>query len=625
MAGLWRVRFQSIDLWTIVSRFPVPVFCAAALTGLMWRFDGAVRNKAEPWGHLLGVAIAYLVPFLIAAFLYSFAIQLYREAADKRARSLIALVLGLAVLAWIFEPHIGLEFLFWPSNTDVIEAAAHSSTRANPWLGNGAAWASVLAAVAFFPFGAPYLRGGTGPGAFWQFAHKLTVSVIAAGVGSGLAYGGIAAVLLTAKLLFGFEAQAEYFTKSAVLAFCFGAPLIVMALTPSSFDELPRTGSDKEFTSRAVSLMVRFILIPLATVLSLMLGAYVVLVLWRQGFTEAKLGRGSLIYGIGIVATALLALPDAAESRIARTFMRLWPWFLIPPTILLFPSIFIRISDYGWTPLRYFVFLGGIWMALVMAVGLIRRHELRTVPVLATVLFALAAYGPLSVTEVTGRSQARQIEALLTAKGALAGGKWQEKQHLTWAHDEQQKLITALDALELTSQLGRLKPWFEDTANSPFAGTGWRASLNARLNVGTYAEAQPQTILSFKTSQPRAVKVPSESILFGPINIYYYSNASWSGSSPIGPLTAKPNGKVIEVSQAGGKTVKFDLNALLVNEKNGGPPLTTLKSPETPIIEMPILEGEGDLRVKAAIAEAEVNVTQNKTRAEFYLIFPVSP
>jgi hypothetical protein len=635
----------------------------------MWLYAGAVHHTVQDWPeYRIKAAIGYLLPFLIAAFLYSFAVQLYREAADKRVRGLIAQVLGLAVLAWIFEPHTGLKFLFWPSDTDILEAATRSSAHANPWLRGGFAWACVLAALAIFQFAAPYLRSGTQPGAFWQFAHKLTVSIIAANIGSYFAFGGVAAVLATAKLLFELDAPGEFIAKGAVLASSFSAPLILLALTPAEFEELPRTGSAKEVTSRAVSLFVRFIFIPLATVLSLMLAAYILTVLFRGGLVHARLGRGSVLYGTGIMLTALLALPDAAESRIARTFMRLWPWLLIPPTVLLFPSIFVRISDYGWTPLRYFVFLAGMWMALVMAVGFVRRYDMRIVPVLLTVLLALAAYGPWSLSEVTGRSQTNRLEALLTAKGLLAGGKWQDGQSLNWNGNEQQTIVTALDALDRTNQLHRLSPWFEGVADTPFAGTQWREAIKKKLNVGTYVRSLPpsrpydrpllqpytgplppstafprpllpnaeplplpttaaDTYISFYTARPRVfLSLPSETYLCGPLELA----SSWiwgSGkqfNSPIGQMDMHMIGKMIFITHSDGRAEKFDLAALFSEVKESAKPASAGQANKSLTeAQARILDGKGNLKAKIAVTEAKFNITAGTVQtAEFYLILP---
>jgi Domain of unknown function (DUF4153) len=77
--------------------------------------------------------------------------------------------------------------------------------------------------------------------------------------------------------------------------------------------------------------------------------------------------------------------------------MRAWPWLVIPPLALLFPSIWIRISEYGWTPFRYFVFAAANWMAVTATAGMVRREELRTVPGLLALAFAISAFGPWGV------------------------------------------------------------------------------------------------------------------------------------------------------------------------------------------------------------------------------------
>jgi Domain of unknown function (DUF4153) len=295
VVGLWSARLQAIGPLGIVSRFPAPAFCAVSLTALTWLLAGAGDAKTSPWFHRLSAAIHYLGPFLLAAFLLSFACQLYSEASERRARSFVILVFGLAALALAFEAEQGLQLLFVPSQTDAIAAAMQFAANADPVPHIRIGLRCLLAALAFLPFVVPYLRAGTQPGAFWQFSHKLTVSIIAATVGSGLAFGGVAAIFGTAKLLFGIEVPQEYYAKAGVTAFFLGAPLILLALTPAAFEELPKTGSAKEFASRSVSLLVRYILIPLVTVLSLMLAAYVLQVLWEQKFYEARLGRGALL------------------------------------------------------------------------------------------------------------------------------------------------------------------------------------------------------------------------------------------------------------------------------------------------------------------------------------------
>ena len=630
VARLWHARFQSIGLLGIVSRFPVPVFCAVSLTILSWLLTGTGERTA-PWLRLVFAAFHYLAPFLIAVFLYSFAVQLYRDATGKRVQSLVALVSGIAVLALAFNAYTGLRLLFAPSHTDVIATAMQAAANAYPLLHVGIALSCVLAALALLPFVAPYLRNEPQPGMFWQFAHKLTVALLTATIGAGLAFGGIAAVLATAQLLFAITVPPTFYWRAAIIAFDLSGPLILLALAPADFEELPRTGSAREFTSRSVSLLVRYILIPLATVLSSMLAAYVSLVLLEERFESARLGLRGVLYGTGIIVTALLAYPGASESWIARTFMRVWPWALIPPTLLLFPSIWIRISEYGWTPFRYLVFAAGIWMALLAVAGLRWRYELRTVPGILAAVFALASFGPWGIAEVTGRSQAKLLEALLTEKGMLAEGKWLDKELPVWPAQDRMRVGTMLNELDNAGQLDRLKPWFEGVSNSPFTNSAdARRWLNYRLSVG-YSPlapgALPQSFLTFSTPRPRVLKMTSAGYAVGPLHrdtAFTIARAN-PISSPIGPLDVSLKGLIVEVRESGGKAARFDLTALISEVEKSpasvkiGQANTTLTEPE-----MRILDGEGDLKVKAAIAEANRNVTQKSVRAEFYLILPAA-
>ncbi len=622
MVRSWLGRVQNAGLLSIAARFPVPVFCAASVSILVWlRIDAEEANSG--WWHLLGASFQHLLPFLALAFLFSFAAQLHGEATGKRVHAWAAQALGVAALAVCFDAFGGLRLLVFPSQTDVLTAAIQAGTYVQPPVFT----ASLLGALLLLPFVAPYARYEAQPGAFWQFSHKLTVAALTALAGAGLAFGGISAVFGTAKMLFDIAVPGRAYAYAAGVSFVLGAPLILLALTPASFEEPPRTGEAKEFTSRSVSLLVRFILIPLATILSAMLLAFAALVLLQGRFESARLGLRGLLYGAGIVVTALLAYPDIEESRIARIFMRLWPWFLIPPTAMLFPSIWIRVAEYGWTPFRYFVFLAGIWMALVAAAGLRWRHELRTVPGFLAILLILAIVGPWSVTSVTGRSQARQLEAILTAKGLLAGGKWQGHEVPIWYNGEQQTIVSALNALEEGGQLHRLKPWFEGAADSPFAEAGgWRKEMGRKLNVDWYPgyRNKPATVVRFYSPKPRILKVPSESILIGPIDTN--SSAYWPHSTfdtPAGRLDVHAKGKTIEVGEAGGKTVKFALDALLSDAKNSRQPPSeeqtdiTLTEPQ-----MRVLDGEGSLQAKAAIAEASLNATNDTLHTELYLVLP---
>jgi hypothetical protein len=255
-------------------------------------------------------------------------------------------------------------------------------------------------------------------------------------------------------------------------------------------------------------------------------------------------------------------------------------------------------------------------------------------PGLLVLFFALAAYGPWSVAEVTGRSQARQLEAILTEKGMLADGKWLGRDALALPFRDRVRLASMLGELEGVQQLHRLKPWFEGVPGSPSFSDPpeVRRWLNNRLNLDTYSPApvgfsERQAALAFETPRPRVFKMTAAGYLVGPINRYsrYPYAADNPVSSPTGSLTVSMEASAIQVRGPDGHSVKFDLTPLFL-EIEASPksvrPLferrLTLTEPE-----MRLLDGEGNFKAKAAIAEATVNPTG--TWAEFFLILPASP
>jgi hypothetical protein len=194
-----------------VSRFPVPVLSAGLLSILIALLIQASGNRAALWAGLLLEAIRYLGPFLLAVFLYGFAVQLHREASGKRVFSLIALVSGIALLAVAFKAHIGLRFLFMPSSADVIAASMRGVANASPFPRPGISQLCILAALGFLPAVLPFVKRAAQSGAFWQFNHKLAVSLLAAIFGAGLAFAGVAAIFLTAELLFHLTVPQRFF------------------------------------------------------------------------------------------------------------------------------------------------------------------------------------------------------------------------------------------------------------------------------------------------------------------------------------------------------------------------------------------------------------------------------
>jgi hypothetical protein len=592
-----------------VRRFPLPVLCAVALTALNWRrFDylsGPPYPAAGSWSPLQAASY-HLSPFLIAAFFLTFSLALCGEAKGRKTAGLTAAVIGVLLLSAMYSAWAGLELLALPSSTPLLVEYPASQPSSNPLSLSFISRWFFLGGLVLLPLLGPYAGWRAEPGAFWQFAHKLSVAALAALAGAGLAYGGFAAILGTANLLFGAAVPNIVFAKAGVIALYFAIPFIWLALTPGNFDELPKTGVAKEFTSRAVALLVKYILIPVASVLSLMLAAYIALVLIEGRFETARLGLRSLVYGSGVILTALLAYPEREDSRLVRIFWRVWPWLLVAPSVLFFPAVWLRIGEYGWSPFRYLAFLGGVWMVMTAILAIRFRSGLRFVPGVLALLLILAAFGPWGVAQVTGRSQANRLEAFLTERGVLAAGKWREGSPVpSWTQSEQQQIRTALFDLAIAGQLGRLEPWFQGQVNDPFAPPGITLTkLQSRLGAGYGAPARPRQIINFESSSPAVLKIPSPAVLVGPFHPWdvRLPSREKAVSTLRGPMHIKVSGTVLEI-RVNREQAKFNLKDFLAGVQQS---LKAQASSGSTLTEdaARLLSGDGDRGIKLAIVNA---------------------
>jgi hypothetical protein len=273
------------DYFATLRRFPLASLCALALAVCFWHLFDPVQIAAPatfpipphiPTGLEAGRIL--LGRFLLSAFFWTFAAALFGESRSRKA-GLLAAFAGLAALAFAHDVYLAAQ-------NEIFKPAQPLAAASRLPAAGGLDAISLIyldGCIVFLPFLAPYTRGLDQSGAFWQFAHRLTVAYLGGIIGAALAYGSVYASFATIRLLFHPEApdslgilfdmvQRIVFAKAGVVAVFGVAPAIWLSLTPQAFQEPPPQGKEKEFTSKAVARLVKFLLIPAGSFLSLILG-----------------------------------------------------------------------------------------------------------------------------------------------------------------------------------------------------------------------------------------------------------------------------------------------------------------------------------------------------------------
>jgi hypothetical protein len=108
-----------------------------------------------------------------------------------------------------------------------------------------------------------HLVAGERNGSFWLFNHRLWLAAALALLGAGMFGAGLSVIVLTLNFLFGLDLPATLHRDINTVAFGFIAPVSWLALAPRSFTDQLGEQEEREFTTRAVAALVKFVLVPL--------------------------------------------------------------------------------------------------------------------------------------------------------------------------------------------------------------------------------------------------------------------------------------------------------------------------------------------------------------------------
>lgn len=613
-------------------RFPLPA--AFAVLALLVNLEGPDYRQGPTASQLM------LSFWCVGGFLWSWAAALWAEVHGDRLTGVLIGLGGAVLLALIFR--IDLVIPLYLSGAEAVDEGAPALPHA-----------ILLAALALAPVLAPYSARRVSQSAFWQYSHKWAISVLAGAAGSVLAFFGAFVVIGSAASLF--DVQIPRWLEGDIRLTCalLVLPWIWLALTPRDFREQTRTGADQEFTSRAVWLLVIYILIPVAFALWAVLAAYVVKVLVEGSFVAARLGLTSIEYGAGLIAVVLMAWPQRNSHPLARRFWRAWPFMLIVPTVLLVPTLWLRIAEFGWTPPRYIAVVIALWIGGTMLAGVLMRgaEDLRLIVGLLAGLLAVTAFGPWGIAQVSAHSQFERLEALLTAKGLLVNGRWRENPGpIPWYradpghHAEPGAVVlvgesdhkiasSALEVLARTSELDRLRPWFEGQGDDPFEARKPRQSafnsLNQKLDLLRGAppyqgRSSPPRIV-FSAVNPTVIDLPGEpGTLVGPLNVgTAYPRQSFETDA--GQVTLSLQGKQVLADLGTTRIGSFDLAAALDNlDKQGD---VKAGQPSAVAKKALLLRGREGSRAWLAITFVAGNLHEPQASIQMtgYLLLPPAP
>ncbi len=537
------LKSLTADLQRVVRRFMLPSLAAFLLTSFhVFELDTLVSSdKSVALRISVGLSCFFFLTLTASLYAQSRKFSIKTEIAMGLAAGLVIILL---MLLWR-----NIYLTLWPL----------------------AAGCLLLVAVA------PYVKKERDEAAFWLFNHNCWIAAAVGFIGAILFCGGISAILSTLKYLFGIPIAAKVYYKVWIVGMCFISPMVWLSLMPEEFDRRVTEGPQVEFTSIAVDVLTKYILVPLLIVYAVILHVYAAKIAIVLDLPKGQLGWLVLTYGGMVTVTALLAFPTRESSGMhVALFWRYWPFLLIVPIILLFVAIGVRISTYGWTMDRYIVVLAGVWLiVLVASQSLQSWRDLRLIPAALAGLLLLASFGPWSMSGYPLRSQISTLETALVRAGVIKDGKVviANGKEADFGKDAR-RVHGALNYLRGQGRLDVLRPMFEGVEPNPFvtvkakSGSGsykLAKAIKKRMGVGREGSSSGFRYSTFGGRQPYFLPGPGRNTeglgVFGPL---WLSNTSGKKAHKIGGgrevrLSVKDN-KIVIIFKPG-STFTLDILA----------------------------------------------------------------
>lgn len=365
------------------------------------------------------------------------AVTIAGERLESSARRNLAALAGLLVLAALYAD--------WPSWTEKVQVLRYVQLSV-----------ALHLMVSFLPF-----ARREEPIGFWQYNRVLFVRFIAAGISSGVLFGGLALALAALDKLFGVNVpEAGYGRLWLVMAFVFNTWFFLGGL-PRDFRAL----EERRDYPAALRVFAQYTLVPLVSmylvILTLYFGKVVVTWDWPSGWI------GYLVSGVattGILALLLVhPVAEQPEQKWIATFTRDFWLGVLPAVLMLWLALYQRVQQYGITEPRYFLLVLSLWLAALAAYySVTRSRNIRIIPISLCVLSLVTFAGPWGALGVSQRSQVGRLERLLVKDGVLVHGRVQ-RAHADVPPEDLREISATVRYLVVTHGGGRLAPWLGDS------------------------------------------------------------------------------------------------------------------------------------------------------------------
>ncbi len=338
-----------------------------------------------------------------------------------------------------------LYYLFLPKNIFVIEEVFQM--RYFMWM------SSFLISLTFISF---LQKEKVKMLAFWQYNRIMFLS-LAVTIFYGLFIQiGLSIALASVDFLFNVEINSKRYMELWIIVVGIFSTMFFLSRIPKNTLELP----EEDFYPRELRMFSQYVLVPLVAVYFLILYAYVAKVLITWDWPKGMLAYMILGFSFLGVLTYVSLYPLREKVEWIKKAGQIFYFILIPQIVMLFWTLWFRISQYGITEKRYLVFVFGLWLLGIGIYFLLnRKKDIRIIPITVFILALSCSFGPWGAFAVSQRNQTGRLKRLLIKSNILINRKIKKSEKKV-LFDDRKEISAIIRYLIEAHGVDSIQPWF---------------------------------------------------------------------------------------------------------------------------------------------------------------------
>ena len=351
----------------------------------------------------------------------------------------------------------------------LVFAAMTYSIKSPEWLPYFTASLPILALAS-----APFLAVKANSAAnWWVFQLRLVSSGFVALIAALILGAGLSLIVWSLEALFGisFFGKDKVYSTIWLLSMSFMAPIAGINGILKTFDS-PFTFDKKQFLHNALLWFSNLLCAPIVIVYALIIHAYAIMILVQWHVPNGEAGWLTLCFMASLLFFAILVEPlKPYLAKHAVVLLRVWPWLIPAPLIIMIIALNIRVAAYGVTIDRYFLGMIAIFFfaVFVAALRLPRATTLACAPIVLAVLLLVSSFGPWGAVQSSITSQVQRLQNALLQSGIISSdGEFSSLNKSNDNHKKASEIKSIIYYLTNLDALSKLEPIFADLKDTPF-------------------------------------------------------------------------------------------------------------------------------------------------------------